>query len=56
MRYETQQSAEAAAIRMNASRLGRAKVRASFSIHGYWQVFEYTCYSQDSVAYYGAEV
>lgn len=56
MRYETQTTAEAAARRMNAYRIGRPRVRASFSIHGYWQVIEFTPYSQGSVAYYGEAV
>jgi hypothetical protein len=56
MRYETREAAECAARRMNAYRIGVPRVRASFSIHGYWQVFEYSPYSQGSVAYYGEAV
>jgi hypothetical protein len=57
MRYETQAAAEQGAIRMNAYRgPGRCKVRASYSVHGYWQVIEFSPYSQGSVAYYGAAV
>lgn len=56
MRYETQAAAEVGANRMNAYRIGVPRVRASLSIHGYWQVIEYSPYSQGSVACYGAEV
>lgn len=57
MRYETQAAAESGARRMNAYRgPGRARVRASLSIHGWWQVIEFSPYSQGSVARYGEAV
>lgn len=57
MRYETQEAAESAARRMNAYRgPGNVRVRASFSIDGWWQVIEFSPYSQGSVARYGEAV